>query len=252
MPVHYDSIDRGDTRTLTVAITASDVAVDPDTLTLTIRTPAGVSTTYTYGASAIVRDSEGAYSYEITFLESGAYTYEWQSTNPTQVQGAIIEVQPSPLDVPAEDLPEVEFASLDDLAVILGVGTASALTEMQLTQAEMLLPMVAGLIIDAVDRDTAWALALDSVPPIIRAVCLTVVKRFMDNPSGARSQSETLGQYSYAASFTDGAHGLMLTDAEVALCRRAVYGRGSGSSRPLTILDDLIELSETGEIAGSV
>lgn len=103
MPVHYDhpTIDRGDTRTLTISVTANDAAVDPDTLTLTIRTPAGVSTTYTYGASAIVRDSEGEYHYDLTFTQTGAWTYEWRSTVPTQVQGETVQVGPSPLDVDA-------------------------------------------------------------------------------------------------------------------------------------------------------
>lgn len=254
MPVISDPIiDRGDSRTLEVAITADDAAVDPSALTLTIRTPAGVVTTYTYGIDVgLVREALGAYGYEMTFTQAGAYVYEWRSTNPTQVQGGRIEVQPSPLDVAAEDVPEVEFASLDDLAVMLGVGTAASLTTVQVTQAEMLLPLVADLVIDAVGRDTAWALALDPVPALLRAVTLTVVKRFMDNPSGVRSESETLGQYQHSASYTDGAHGLMLTDAEVMLCRRAVYGKLSGSSRPLTTLDDMIELAETGEIAGSV
>ncbi len=102
MPVTTtETIDRGDTRTLTVAITVADVATDPATLTLKIRTPAGVSTTYTYGASAIVRDSAGAYSYDLTFTQSGAWTYEWRSTVPAQVQGETIQVAPSPLDVVA-------------------------------------------------------------------------------------------------------------------------------------------------------
>ncbi len=102
MPVTTEPIiDRGDTRTLTASIAVADVATDPATLTLTILTPAGVSTTYTYGASAIVRDAAGEYSYELTFTQSGPYTYEWRSTVPSQVQGETIQVQPSPLDVVA-------------------------------------------------------------------------------------------------------------------------------------------------------
>lgn len=100
MPVTTtELIDRGDTRTLTVQILASDVLVDPSALTLTIRTPAGVSTIYTYGVgSEITRDSTGVYHRDVTFTEAGAWTYEWHSTTPTQVQGDIIEVQPSPID----------------------------------------------------------------------------------------------------------------------------------------------------------
>lgn len=100
MPVHYDTttIDRGDTRTLTVQITSSGELVDPDTLTLTIRTPAGAATTYTYGVDAIARDSEGVYHFDVLFTQTGTWRYQWESTNPTQVQGDVLEVQPSPLD----------------------------------------------------------------------------------------------------------------------------------------------------------
>ncbi len=99
MPVTTEpEIDRGDTRTLTVAITAADVAADPSALSLAVRTPAGVTTTYVYGASAIVKDAVGSYHYDLLFTEAGAWVYEWRSTNPTQVQGDIIEVQPSPID----------------------------------------------------------------------------------------------------------------------------------------------------------
>lgn len=110
MPVQIaDTIDRGDTRTLrfdvaegTLPIDPGDPIVyapaDPDALTLTVRTPAGVSTVYVYGSSAIVREGTGVYRFDLTFATSGAWAYEWQSTNPTQVQGERLDVQPAPLD----------------------------------------------------------------------------------------------------------------------------------------------------------
>ena len=102
MPVTtIETIDRGDTRRLTVQILVADVATDPATLTLAVRTPAGVSTVYTYGSSAIVRDSAGVYHFDLTFTQSGPWTYQWTSTAPAQVQGETLQVSPSPLDVVA-------------------------------------------------------------------------------------------------------------------------------------------------------
>lgn len=128
MPVTTtETIDRGDTRTLTVQILASDILVDPDALTLTIRTPAGVSTTYTYGVGGqVVRDSEGVYHSDVTFTEAGAWTYEWRSTAPTQVQGETLQISPSPLDILAGT------TARDRLAQLVAAGVAPTLTDGQL------------------------------------------------------------------------------------------------------------------------
>ncbi len=129
------------------------------------------------------------------------------------------------------------FASLTDLAVMMGKANAGELSAAQATQGTLLLTIASGLITEAVGRDAEWAVELDPVPAMLRAVCVTAAKRVMDNATGARSESETLGQYSHSVSYTDGAHGVMLSDAEVRLCRRAVHGRLSASSRPGAIVD---------------
>lgn len=124
------------------------------------------------------------------------------------------------------------FATLADLAVRLGKPTSGDLTAIQQAQGNLLLNLATELIIEAVDRDDTWAAALPAVPVLLRAVTLEVVARVMQNPAGARSESETLGQYQRSQSFSDLANtGLMLTDAEVLLCRRAVIGVTSGSAR---------------------
>lgn len=122
------------------------------------------------------------------------------------------------------------FATLADLAVRLGRATSSELTAAQQAQGNLLLELATGLILDTVGRDTAWADDLASVPVMLRAVTLEVAARVMQNPVGARSESEQLGQHSHGVSFPDGAHGLMLTPAEAVLCRRTVIGVQSGSA----------------------
>ncbi len=147
------------------------------------------------------------------------------------------------------------FATLNDLALRLpGTATSSAgLTAKQSAQGTMLLQSATDVITDAVDRDATWANALSPVPAVLRAVCLEVVARVMQNPDGARSQSETLGQWSYATSYTDAAHGFGLTDREVALCRRAVLGQTCGSAHLESVVGNFEDVGDdiiTGWIGG--
>ncbi len=141
------------------------------------------------------------------------------------------------------------FASLNDLAVLLGNASSANLTDAQAAQGTMLLELATGVLTGALGKDDDWAAALDPVPAALRLVCLAMVAPVMQNPGGARSESETLGAYSHSTSYTDDAHGLgELTTAWLAMCRRAVYGRGSATTIPGTTLDLLIELQETGEV----
>lgn len=132
-----------------------------------------------------------------------------------------------------------DFASLTDLATVLGRTSSTELTAAESLRGTLLLTLASGLITDAVGRDSAWAIALNPVPIMLRAVCLEVAARVMRNPSGARSESEQIGQYQHSVSWTDGAHGLTLTDAEEMLCRRTILGLSSGSSVVESIADKL-------------
>lgn len=92
--------DRGDTATLNIEIrNAAGDLVDPGTLEISIRTPAGVVSTDTHPAAAIVRDATGLFHRDLPLLEDGVYAYQWRTTNPGQVQGGSITVRPAPLDV---------------------------------------------------------------------------------------------------------------------------------------------------------
>jgi hypothetical protein len=69
---------------LSVAITdVADIAVDPGALRLKFKTPAGVTTTYTYGTDVeVVRDSAGAYHADLPLPAAGQYRYRWEADAP--------------------------------------------------------------------------------------------------------------------------------------------------------------------------
>jgi hypothetical protein len=135
------------------------------------------------------------------------------------------------------------FATSDDVATRLGRDLTAAETAM----AEQVIDMVTGLIVDEVDRDLAWATALDPVPAVLKALCVDKVIAVGANPSGLRASSQTLGQASYSKSFRDDA-GLWLTPQQARLVRQAVYGSLSGSSTPRTVQDRLIDLRENRDV----
>lgn len=214
------SYQAGDTYPANVTIrNASGVLTDPTTLTLKVRNPAGTITTYVSPVAPIVHDSTGVYSAGIPLTAAGMWVIQWSTTEPAQVEGIQVWVDPAPSAL-------VTFATLEELGVRLGLTFTAA----QTAQASLLLSLATGLIIEVVNRDDTWAATYSPIPRLVRAVCLEVVARVMQNPTGARSESETLGQYQHSTSYTDGTHGLVLTDAEALLCRRAIIGATSGSA----------------------
>lgn len=151
----------------------------------------------------------------------------------------------SPVVVPTDP---PTFASLDDLALAMGMVNAAAFSELQAAQGSLLLELASGLITDAVGRDAEWAAALTVVPTVLRVVCLEAAKRVMYNPSGARSESEQLGQHQHSISFTDDAHHCALTPGEERMCRLAVHGTLRASARAETLADDIADWRVAGEI----
>lgn len=193
---------------------------DPSSLTLKIRNPAGTITTTVYPAAAIQRLSLGSFRADVPLSSAGMWVIEFDAADLPQVEGVQISVAGAPTAA-------FTFATLEELGVRMGM----TFTTTQATQGALLLSLATGLIIEAVNRDDAWAATLSPIPRLVRAVCLEVVARVMSNPTGARSESETLGQYQHSQSFTDGSHGVILTDAEAMMCRRAIIGATSGSAR---------------------
>ncbi|MDP2710797.1 MAG: hypothetical protein Q8O56_06225 [Solirubrobacteraceae bacterium] len=148
----------------------------------------------------------------------------------------------------------VALATLHDLATRLGKQPAG-LTAEQAAQGELLLALATGVIADAAGKPVDWAATLDPVPAILRAVCVELAARVMSNPAGARSSSEQLGLYRHSESFA-AEHGvtlgLLLTNTERQLVRRAANGRMFATTMPRTTVDQIIELGETGEITSGV
>lgn len=74
----------GQTARLSVAITdAANAAADPGTLRLKAKTPAGVTTTYTYGVGGeIVKDAVGAYHADIALAAAGRWIWRWETDAP--------------------------------------------------------------------------------------------------------------------------------------------------------------------------
>jgi len=93
-----DPITRGNT--LVTDITVRDDAgalVDPTALTLSVRTPSGTSTTFTYPSDAeVIRDSVGVFHAEVVLSEIGVWEYEWSTTSPSRVSGDQVYVVSDP------------------------------------------------------------------------------------------------------------------------------------------------------------
>src|ERR671921_836836 len=81
-----------------------------------------------------------------------------------------------------------------------------------------------------------------------------LVSRSMPNPASFASTTETLGAYSYTQRYRDssGGGGLLLTDAEARMVRRAVYGRSSATTMPTGTLTQSLELVSDGEIVSGI
>jgi hypothetical protein len=221
----------GDTYPATVTFRdATGALADPTSLTLKVRNPAGTITTAVYPASPVARLSLGSYRADISLTTTGMWVIEFDAADLPQVEGVQVFVGPAPTD-------GVTFATIDELAIRMGLTFTTA----QAAQGAMLLGMVTGLIIECVNRDDTWAATFTPIPRLVRAICLEVVARVMQNPAGARSESETIGQYQHSTSYTDGSSGLYLTAAEEVLCRRAILGATSGSAQLDSIVTQFAE-----------
>jgi hypothetical protein len=56
------------------------VNTDPTTITLKIKSPAGVSTTYTFALGTVTRSDTGIYYKDLSINASGAWHYNWTGT----------------------------------------------------------------------------------------------------------------------------------------------------------------------------
>ena len=70
----------GDTARLSTTFTVAGTPTDPTTVTLVVTTPAGVATTYTYGAGEVTRASAGAFYRDVALGAAGIWTWRWVGT----------------------------------------------------------------------------------------------------------------------------------------------------------------------------
>jgi hypothetical protein len=79
----YNIHDLGDVIRVSAAFIngGTDDPIDPDVVKLSIRTPAGVVTTHTYGiGGTIVKEAVGQYFAHIDANQAGFWFYRWWST----------------------------------------------------------------------------------------------------------------------------------------------------------------------------
>jgi hypothetical protein len=80
--------DKGDLVRCTATFkdaTNNDTLVDPSTIQFKFKTPAGATTTYTYGTDAqLVKDSTGQYHVDLNANAAGTWSYQFSSTGTYQ------------------------------------------------------------------------------------------------------------------------------------------------------------------------
>ena len=80
-----NAYDIGDVVRCTGTFAASGANVNPAAVMFKVKTPAGVTTTYTYGTdAALVRDATGVYHVDVDAATAGEYAYRFWSTGTGQ------------------------------------------------------------------------------------------------------------------------------------------------------------------------
>ena len=65
---------------ITATFKAGGVETDPTTITLTVKNPAGVETTYTYALSELTKTADGVFYKDVLLNKLGRWVYEWVGT----------------------------------------------------------------------------------------------------------------------------------------------------------------------------
>jgi hypothetical protein len=127
------------------------------------------------------------------------------------------------------------FATTDDVATRL----RRELDTADEALAGMLVASATAVIAAEVGKTWEWAGALDPVPPLLKAVCIEIVARVMENPDQLHSYSEQIGEHQQSKAFRKGAEGgdITLTDRETRLVRFAVKGTAAGYAIAPTLAD---------------
>jgi len=127
--VFYESAS--EVATLTNTFTVAGVPTDPTTVSLTITTPAGVATTYTFAGGTVTKLSTGVYTKDVTCTEDGIWQYVWTGTGPaTDVTAGTWTVFPTELNKNYCSMEELKSRfrvedAVDDFEIKLAVEAAS-------------------------------------------------------------------------------------------------------------------------------
>lgn len=160
-------------------------------------------------------------------FDSGERRYDRQFTAP-MTSGRYLAVwrlfdQEISQDVVVTTGADVMFATVDDVATRLG---RTLSTEEQGTVGG-LLATAAVVIADAAGHDDGWAESLTTVPKMLKLLSIELATRNLQNPNAYSTFRQQVGSYSIEVA--QAAPGLVLTDSEVMMVRRAVHGRTTDS-----------------------
>jgi hypothetical protein len=120
------------------------------------------------------------------------------------------------------------LASVTDVQYRLG----RELSEIEENQVSALLGMATVNIFNAVDKPIGWVPPID-VKRLFTVMCVELACRAMPNPQALGQVSETIGARSYTTTFARElpGSGIMPTDLEERILRRAVWGQNGGNAR---------------------
>ena len=82
-----NTYDKGDLVRIHATFTASSVVADPTTVTLKVKDPDGVITTYTYGGGTVTKSSTGVYYKDVSVSNDGMWYYRIEGTGAVQSAG---------------------------------------------------------------------------------------------------------------------------------------------------------------------
>jgi hypothetical protein len=236
------SYQAGDTYPLAVTVRDADGALaDPEERTLTVRLGDGTLMPALDAEALLQHPSIGRFTADIPLVLPGMYVIAFTATEPDQYAAVSVWVDAAL---------SVTFCTPQDVATRLG----RDLTAAETPQVEMLCELASASITEAVTKTEEWRATLTAIPLLLRVVAIELVSRSMPNPASFASTTETLGAYSYTQRYRDasGGGGLLLTDAEARMVRRAVYGRSSATTMPTGTLTQTLELVSDGEIVSGI
>lgn len=70
----------GDKVRIKATFTVSGVKTDPTTITLKVKDPAGIVTSYTYVGGTVTKSATGMYFRDVSITQSGEWFYRWEGT----------------------------------------------------------------------------------------------------------------------------------------------------------------------------